>query len=112
MRRVDDDNRQPGRDQRCGDHGLEAPGRLNRNQCWGVLSQASAEFLQPFAVAGCHESLPARGEMDVQLILRDIDASVSHFHKDPSLSNRARALAALARSSGSSMDQRMGIHAE
>src|SRR5690606_25714640 len=89
LARVDDRERQAGGGQAVRDHGLEAAGGFEHHELDGVRAQACDEDRDAFAVPRDGEGLPARPQVNVQLILGDIDTG-EHRIPLPYLQMRAR----------------------
>jgi hypothetical protein len=90
LRRIDHDDGKPGAAQPGDDHRLEAARRLDRNERRRKLPQPRDQGFEPFAVARDGEGRPRRARMNIQTILRHVDADIKLFHHDPSLPKRAR----------------------
>src|SRR5215204_6113582 len=69
---------------------VEAAGRLDRDHRGSERREAGGEFLDAGAVAGDGEGLLGRKHVNVELVLRDVDADDDGVHPVPSLSKRAR----------------------
>jgi hypothetical protein len=74
LARVDHGQRQPGGGEGGGDRDLEAAGGLQHDERRGELGEAGREALQARAIARHGEGLVRRQDVDVEAVLRDIDA--------------------------------------
>src|SRR5215204_1417670 len=68
---------------------VEAAGRLDRDHRGSERREAGGEFLDAGAVAGDGEGLLGRKHVNVELVLRDVDADDDGVHPVPSLPKRA-----------------------
>src|SRR5271166_3750213 len=88
--RIDDDDRQAGRRQARGDHGLIAPGRFEADDRDPELAEPILQLCKPRFIPWHNEPLAGRANPDVQFVLGDIDSYNNRAHPLPSLHKRAR----------------------
>jgi hypothetical protein len=89
LARVDHRQRQSRSGERRGHHRLEAAGGFQHHERRRQRRQALDQAFQAFAVARDGEGLTRRQHMNIQTILRHVDADIYLFH-DPSLQMRSR----------------------
>src|SRR6202035_5478638 len=73
-----------------GHDSLEAPGRVKGDQARTNANQLLNQLVQAFAVARDGKGLSTRQHVNVQAVLRYVDADINRVHLNPSLRNRAR----------------------